>query len=145
MRKIILIVGVIFMIAPHLIAQESDKSNWGVSVHIGTNTTSTNSSHASLLSYNWSIGVRRNITTEKTLIPELGQGMVLKPYQQPHPPIVVTAVAPFSKGVTAAAARGWEPISANFLQPQWVKSHWPNYVSGCEQAGRPAIGFLGSS
>ena len=36
-------------------------------------------------------------------------------FQRPHPPIVVTAVAPFSKGVTAAAARGWEPISANFL------------------------------
>jgi alkanesulfonate monooxygenase SsuD/methylene tetrahydromethanopterin reductase-like flavin-dependent oxidoreductase (luciferase family) len=51
---------------------------------------------------------------------------------------VVTAVAPFSKGVTEAAARGWEPISANFLMPQWVKSHWPKYAEGCERAGRPA-------
>ena len=51
---------------------------------------------------------------------------------------MVTAVAPFSKGVTAAAERGWEPISANFLQPQWVKSHWPKYVEGCENAGRIA-------
>jgi alkanesulfonate monooxygenase SsuD/methylene tetrahydromethanopterin reductase-like flavin-dependent oxidoreductase (luciferase family) len=58
--------------------------------------------------------------------------------QRPHPPIVVTVVAPFSKGVTEAAARGWEPISANFLMPPWVKSHWPKYVEGCEQAGRPA-------
>ena len=64
--------------------------------------------------------------------------MIAKPYQQPHPPIVVTAVAPFSKGVTAAAARGWDPISANFLQPQWVRTHWPNYVEGCAQAGRSA-------
>ena len=47
-------------------------------------------------------------------------------------------MAPFSKGVTEAAARGWEPISANFLMPQWVKSHWPKYVEGCERAGRPA-------
>jgi alkanesulfonate monooxygenase SsuD/methylene tetrahydromethanopterin reductase-like flavin-dependent oxidoreductase (luciferase family) len=61
-----------------------------------------------------------------------------KPLQRPHPPIVVTAVAPFSKGVTEAAARGWEPISANFLMPEWVKSHWPKYVEGCERAGRPA-------
>jgi alkanesulfonate monooxygenase SsuD/methylene tetrahydromethanopterin reductase-like flavin-dependent oxidoreductase (luciferase family) len=61
-----------------------------------------------------------------------------KPLQQPHPPIVVTAVAPFSKGVTEAAARGWDPISANFLMPQWVASHWPKYVEGCERAGRPA-------
>ena len=51
---------------------------------------------------------------------------------------MVTAVAPFSKGVTAAAARGWDPISANFLQPQWVTSHWPNYVEGCAQVGRGA-------
>jgi alkanesulfonate monooxygenase SsuD/methylene tetrahydromethanopterin reductase-like flavin-dependent oxidoreductase (luciferase family) len=47
-------------------------------------------------------------------------------------------VAPFSKGVTEAAARGWEPISANFLMPVWVKSHWPKYVEGCERAKRPA-------
>jgi len=34
------------------------------------------------------------------------RGFYMKPYQKPHPPIVVTAVAPFSKGVTAAAERG---------------------------------------
>lgn len=61
-----------------------------------------------------------------------------KPLQQPHPPIVVTVVAPFSKGVTEAAARGWEPISANFLLPCWVASHWPKYQEGCARAGRPA-------
>jgi alkanesulfonate monooxygenase SsuD/methylene tetrahydromethanopterin reductase-like flavin-dependent oxidoreductase (luciferase family) len=79
-----------------------------------------------------------NITTERTMVPEIGQGIMPKPYQRPHPPIVVTAVAPFSKGVTEAAARGWEPISANFLLPQWVKTHWPKYVEGCEKGGRPA-------
>jgi alkanesulfonate monooxygenase SsuD/methylene tetrahydromethanopterin reductase-like flavin-dependent oxidoreductase (luciferase family) len=77
-----------------------------------------------------------NLSTEKTLIADIGQGLMLKPYQRPHPPIVVTAVEPFSKGVTEAAARGWEIISANFLLPQWVKSHWPKYVEGCERTGR---------
>jgi alkanesulfonate monooxygenase SsuD/methylene tetrahydromethanopterin reductase-like flavin-dependent oxidoreductase (luciferase family) len=79
-----------------------------------------------------------NITTQKTLIPDIGQGFIARPLQRPHPPIVVTAVAPFSKGVTEAAARGWDPISANFLMPAWVKSHWPKYVEGCERGGRPA-------
>src|SRR5215471_17837570 len=79
-----------------------------------------------------------NISVQKTLIEDIGQGFIPRPLQQPHPPIVVTAVAPFSKGVTEAAARGWEPISANFLMPAWVKSHWPKYVEGCERAGRPA-------
>jgi len=79
-----------------------------------------------------------NISTAKTQILEIGQGAMLKPLQKPHPPIVVTAVEPFSKGVTAAAARGWDPISANFLLPQWVKSHWGRYVEGCAFGSRAA-------
>jgi alkanesulfonate monooxygenase SsuD/methylene tetrahydromethanopterin reductase-like flavin-dependent oxidoreductase (luciferase family) len=78
------------------------------------------------------------VSTERTLVADIGQGVLAKPLQKPHPPIVVTVVAPFSKGVTEAAARGWEPISANFLMPPWVKSHWPKYVEGCQKAGRPA-------
>ncbi len=78
------------------------------------------------------------ITTERTMMPEIGQGIIAKPLQQPHPPIVVTAVAPHSKGVTEAAARGWVPISANFLLPQWVETHWPKYVEGLRSRGRVA-------
>jgi len=79
-----------------------------------------------------------NVSVRKTQIADIGQGFIARPLQRPHPPIVVNAVAPFSKGVTEAAARGWDPISANFLMPAWVKSHWPKYVEGCERAGRPA-------
>jgi alkanesulfonate monooxygenase SsuD/methylene tetrahydromethanopterin reductase-like flavin-dependent oxidoreductase (luciferase family) len=78
------------------------------------------------------------ISTARTTIADIGQGFIAKPLQKPHPPIVVTAVAPFSKGVAEAAARGWDPISANFLMPAWVKSHWPKYVEGCEKGGRRA-------
>ncbi|MDB5863958.1 MAG: class flavin-dependent oxidoreductase [Betaproteobacteria bacterium] len=78
------------------------------------------------------------VTTEKTMIPDIGQGAILKPYQKPHPPIVGTVVAPFSKGVTAMAERGWKPISANFLMPEWVKTHWPNYVQGRKNVGQEA-------
>jgi alkanesulfonate monooxygenase SsuD/methylene tetrahydromethanopterin reductase-like flavin-dependent oxidoreductase (luciferase family) len=81
-----------------------------------------------------------NVTTQNTQIPEIGQGTIIKPYQKPHPPIVVTAVAPHSKGVTEAAKRGWDPISANFLLPEWVASHWPRYVEGCQAVNRPADG-----
>ena len=77
-----------------------------------------------------------NISTERTHNAETGMGTVPRPLQRPHPPIVVTAVAPFSAGITEAAARGWDPISANFLLPQWVKSHWGKYVEGCERVGR---------
>ncbi len=79
-----------------------------------------------------------NVTTAQTMIPEIGQGSIIKPYQTPHPPIVITAVAPHSKGVTAAAERGWTPISANFLLPEWVATHWPRYVEGRKNAGAVA-------
>jgi alkanesulfonate monooxygenase SsuD/methylene tetrahydromethanopterin reductase-like flavin-dependent oxidoreductase (luciferase family) len=79
-----------------------------------------------------------NISTQRTYIPETGMGTVPMPLQRPHPPIVVTAVAPFSQGITEAAARGWDPISANFLLPKWVRSHWTKYVEGCERGGRKA-------
>jgi alkanesulfonate monooxygenase SsuD/methylene tetrahydromethanopterin reductase-like flavin-dependent oxidoreductase (luciferase family) len=78
------------------------------------------------------------ISTRRTMMTEVGQGFIAQPLQRPHPPIVVTAVAPFSKGVTEAASRGWDPISANFLMPAWVRTHWPRYVEGCARAGRPA-------
>lgn len=80
-------------------------------------------------------GEHFQVTTGRTMIPEIGQGTILKPYQKPHPPIVVTAVAPHSKGVTEAAKRGWMPVSANFLLPEWVATHWPRYAEGRRAAG----------
>lgn len=78
------------------------------------------------------------VSTARTMIPEIGQGVLPKPLQLPHPPIVSTVVAPYSKGVVQAAARGWDPISANFLLPKWVATHWPMYAEGCALGGRKA-------
>lgn len=77
-----------------------------------------------------------NISTARTYIAETGMGTIPLPLQRPHPPIVVTAVAPFSQGIAEAAARGWDPISANFLLPMWVKTHWTKYVEGCARINR---------
>jgi len=78
------------------------------------------------------------VTVGQTMIPEIGQGYIMKPYQRPHPLIVGTAVAPFSKGVTEMAKRGWQLFSANFLMPEWVKSHWPKYADGRTEIGAVA-------
>lgn len=75
---------------------------------------------------------------ERQFMADVGQGYLPRPLQRPHPPIVVTVVAPFSQGLTEAAARGWEPITANFLMPVSAKTHWPKYCEGCQRAGRPA-------
>ncbi|MGE4336107.1 MAG: LLM class flavin-dependent oxidoreductase [Pigmentiphaga sp.] len=78
------------------------------------------------------------VSTRKTMIPEIGQGGILKPYQRPHPQVVGTAVAPYSQGVTEMAKRGWQAISANFLLPQWVRTHWPKYAEGGQAVGASA-------
>ncbi|MFY0610265.1 MAG: LLM class flavin-dependent oxidoreductase [Hyphomicrobiaceae bacterium] len=80
-----------------------------------------------------------NVTTKRTLMAEIGQGIMPKPLQQPHPPIITTAVSPFSKSLKEAASRGWDPISANFLLPKWVKTHWTSYVEGCANGNREAL------
>jgi alkanesulfonate monooxygenase SsuD/methylene tetrahydromethanopterin reductase-like flavin-dependent oxidoreductase (luciferase family) len=81
-----------------------------------------------------------NLSTRRTLLREAGQGVILTPYQQPYPPIVVTVVAAGSRGLVAAAKRGWAPISANFIHSNWVATHWPCYQEGCAQGGLAAHG-----
>jgi alkanesulfonate monooxygenase SsuD/methylene tetrahydromethanopterin reductase-like flavin-dependent oxidoreductase (luciferase family) len=75
------------------------------------------------------------ISTERTQIAEIGQGAIVRPYQQPYPPIVVTVVEPSSASAAEAGARGFGIVSANFLLPQWVRTHWQRYEEG---TGGPA-------
>lgn len=83
-------------------------------------------------------GNRFTVTTATTIDLELGVGVAPRPLQEPRPEIVGTVVAPFSKGVIAMGARDFHPLSANFLLPQWVATHWPNYVQGKESVGQTA-------
>ena len=81
-------------------------------------------------------GPKWRLSTERTFTPDIGMGAMLKPFQKPHPPIVVTAILPSSNGIAAAAERGWTPISANFVHPWVIATHWPKYAEGCRRAGR---------
>lgn len=83
-------------------------------------------------------GNRYVVSTTRTMDLDLGVGRLPKPLQQPRPEIVGTVVAPFSKGVIAMGAKDFHPLSANFLLPQWVATHWPNYVQGKESVGEAA-------
>ena len=63
-------------------------------------------------------------------------GYVPKPLQQPHPPLAMSAVSPFSASLKYAGRRGFLPVSANFIA-QWVlETHWPAYAEGAQAAGR---------
>jgi alkanesulfonate monooxygenase SsuD/methylene tetrahydromethanopterin reductase-like flavin-dependent oxidoreductase (luciferase family) len=83
-------------------------------------------------------GNRFKVTTAKTYVGEIGKGVMYKPFQKPHPEIVGTVVAPHSKGVIAMGERDFHPLSANFLLPHWLPSHWTNYAEGKHRAGKTA-------
>jgi len=79
-----------------------------------------------------------NISTAKTLWPEIGLGNIVKPFQKPHPPILGTATDPQSKGLIALGRRGWWPISSHFLHLNCLSSQWSNYAKGCAEGGHRA-------
>ena len=67
---------------------------------------------------------------------DIGLGRMVKPFQKPHPPIAVSAMSPSSGTMRLAAARGWDPISANFVGAWSVKSHWEAYADECGKRGK---------
>ena len=79
-------------------------------------------------------GNRYKVSTRRTQVPEVGRGQMYKPYQRPRPEIVGTVVAPHSQGVIAMGERDFHPLSANFLLPHWLPSHWANYCEGKARA-----------
>ena len=81
---------------------------------------------------------RFKVTTRRRTWPKSARGVMYKPYQKPRPEIVGTVVAPFSKGVIAMGERDFHPLSANFLLPHWVPSHWAELRRGQGAGGQPA-------
>ncbi len=81
-----------------------------------------------------------NISTQKTLWPEVGVGLIVKPFTKPHPPIIGTAADPDSKGVIALGKRGWGVVSSNLLHANRISGHWKNYAQGSAEGGhRPNV------
>ena len=64
-----------------------------------------------------------NISTKKTYNKGLFIGEVGKPYQRPHPEIVVTSLGASIKGLKQAIDRGWNIISSNFLRDNRLLQH----------------------
>ncbi len=75
------------------------------------------------------------IKIEDFVFDGLGIGQMLKPKQRPHPPILLSVVTPNSASARLAGTRGWWPVSANFVQPRYIASHWDAYAAGVAEAG----------
>lgn len=84
----------------------------------------------------WTVSLKDNV------IPHMGIGYLPKPYQQPSPPVALSAMSPFSGSVKRAALRGWSPISANFIPEYSVASHWQKITEAAEETGATPDGDL---
>lgn len=73
-----------------------------------------------------------------SVIPELGSGLMGKPYQRPYPPVMIPAMSRGSSSIRLAARRGWYVVSANFVTADVLKEHWETYVTVSEEHGRTA-------
>ena len=67
---------------------------------------------------------------------ELGVGVMLKPYQQPHPPIGMSVIKAGSMAARTAGERGFLPISTNLVPESTLASHWETYCEGAAEAQR---------
>jgi alkanesulfonate monooxygenase SsuD/methylene tetrahydromethanopterin reductase-like flavin-dependent oxidoreductase (luciferase family) len=74
-------------------------------------------------------------TTEQSWTPEIGVGQFVKPFQRPHPPIVITSIRPDSEGPYTAGLRGWSGISATYVGEYVVSAHIAAFLAGRAVAG----------
>lgn len=76
----------------------------------------------------WTISTRNSTNTA-------GLGRIIKPLQQPHPPMFVSVASPSSASAVNAGKRGWSMMSGHFMPARTVRSHWRAYVEGAAQTG----------
>ena len=67
---------------------------------------------------------------------------MLKPYQQPHPPIAMSVIKSNSMAAHLAGQRGYIPISSSLVPASTVTEHWKIYSSAAQEAGRPGKRLL---
>ena len=50
------------------------------------------------------------------------------------PPIAISAMSPYSGSLKFAGRNGYIPVSANFIAPWSVATHWPAYCAGAKES-----------
>jgi alkanesulfonate monooxygenase SsuD/methylene tetrahydromethanopterin reductase-like flavin-dependent oxidoreductase (luciferase family) len=78
----------------------------------------------------WNYSLKENVS------PQLGTGVVHRPFQLPHPPIALPCMSRGSGTVKLAGARGFRPISHHMLHREVFKDHWATYSEAAQRAGR---------
>ena len=68
---------------------------------------------------------------------DLGIGEMIRPFQQPHPPLAMSVIKGDSRAAVMAGQRGYIPISTNLVPRTTLAQHWETYCAGAEGAGLP--------
>src|SRR6266699_349325 len=89
-------------------------------------------------------GNRYKVTTEKTFVPEIGRGIMYRPYQKPRPEIVGTVVAPHSKGVIAMGERRRRQAARREESRSRAVAHCTDDLRRRRRPGRRALRARGS-
>ena len=79
-----------------------------------------------------------SLRLSETIDKAMGIGVLHKPLQQPHPPIYVPGISRASKGLQAAAARGFHLISHHMIHADVLIDQWRTYAAAAAAAGRAA-------
>ena len=78
----------------------------------------------------WKISVKEKFDSETRV------GYFKKPYQQPHPPIIMPGMGRNSRTMRACGRMGFTPIVSGLAAANVVGDLWNNYALGCEEVGR---------
>ncbi len=78
----------------------------------------------------WDFVIKDNV------IADLGVGAMGKPYQKPHPPVMLPSMSRGSASIRLAAQRDWLSISANFVPQSVLKGHWRDYLDERSKLGK---------
>jgi alkanesulfonate monooxygenase SsuD/methylene tetrahydromethanopterin reductase-like flavin-dependent oxidoreductase (luciferase family) len=77
-----------------------------------------------------------NISLKKTVDEETRIGYIPKPYQKPHPPIVMPGMSRNSATMTLAGARGYAPFAHCLVTANVLADIWKTYATSAQGAGR---------
>lgn len=83
-------------------------------------------------------GEHWDVTTERTLLPRLGLGEMVRPYQRPHPPLLGASGDPGSRRLATMGSRGWLLMSSDTIPPSRLAEQWDRYAAGCDEGGLAA-------
>ena len=75
------------------------------------------------------------IRMERTIDPEVGLGVIHKPFQRPHPPVSMPISSMNSETARQAGRRGFQPFGHSLIPSNTLANIWTTYERAAMEAG----------